>query len=230
MKAVAKFPAFCGEGDDIKVTCTKELAALLAHAVDVTGESATDEDAGVLENDSEEVKRLKRAGGLNHTEGKKCAGGNEGSDCDFAAGWGWNLWTQPETAKQYYPRGAFQLTGNYNYARLSAVLYEGYGSANVLLEDPDKVATDGYVGFASALYLWLNAEDDTPSMHDVITGHYVPNEAEKAAGIKGGFGTTINILNGGPNCGGEANNDSATKRIDYYNTFLKELGMDASAL
>jgi len=207
--AVAKFPAFCGEGDDLKVTCTKELAAVFAHATDLTG---TGEDDG----------------GLNHIESAKCAGGQgESDDCDHAADWAWNLWTQPETAKQYYARGAFQLAGNYNYARLSAVLYEGYDSANILLEDPDKVATDGYLGFASALYIYQNAEHNKPSMHDVITGHYVPNQAEKDAGVKGGFGTSINILNRGPNCGGEDKKDSATKRIGYYNHFLTKLKLDA---
>merc|ERR1712061_828019 len=150
-------------------------------------------------------------GGLNHIENADCAGGQVRSDVDCyqAADWAWKLWTQPETAKQYYGRGAFQLAGNYNYARLSAVLYEGYDSANILLEDPDKVATDGYLGFASALYIYQNAEHNKPSMHDVITGHYVPNQAEKDAGDKG-------------------KKDSAIKRIGYYNHFLTELGLDAN--
>jgi len=211
LKAVAKFPAFCGEGDDLKVTCTKELAAVFAHATDLTGSGGND-------------------GGLHDIESAKCAGGQKGSECDFAPAANWEtdkgMWTQPETAKQYYARGAFQLTGSANYGGLSAVLYEGYDSANILLEDPDKVATDGYLGFASALYKYLSAEPDRPSMHDVITGHWVPNQAEKDAGIKGGFGTSINILNRNPNCGGKSNKDVNTL-IGYYKHFLTELGLDA---
>jgi len=82
--AVAKFPAFCGEGDDLKVTCTKELAAVFAHATDLTG---TGEDDG----------------GLNHIENAECAGGQgkrsdgqeEVTDCYKSEDWAWNLWTQP---------------------------------------------------------------------------------------------------------------------------------------
>jgi len=66
-------------------------------------------------------------------------------------------------------------------------------------------------------------------MHDVITGYYVPSEDEKAAGIKGGFGTSLNIILQGPHCAWDT--WSANKRIGYYKTFLTELSggaIDAS--
>ena len=40
-------------------------------------------------------------------------------------------------------------------------------------------------------------------MHDVVTGFYEPNDDDLAAGIMGGFGTAINIINGQEECGTE---------------------------
>jgi hypothetical protein len=42
-------------------------------------------------------------------------------------------------------------------------------------------------------------------MHDVVSGFFAPNEVDKQNGIKGGFGTTINVINGGIECGGGTN-------------------------
>ena len=56
-------------------------------------------------------------------------------------------------------------------------------------------------------------------MHDVVTGYFLPNELDKAAGIMGGFGTTINIINGNVECGGE--NKESEKRARYYRRFLE---------
>ena len=37
-------------------------------------------------------------------------------------------------------------------------------------------------------------------MHDVVTRFWKPNAVDTAAGIKLGFGATINIINGGLEC------------------------------
>jgi len=42
-------------------------------------------------------------------------------------------------------------------------------------------------------------------MHDVITGFFEPNSLDISAGIKGEFGSTINIINGEIECGGGTN-------------------------
>ena len=38
-------------------------------------------------------------------------------------------------------------------------------------------------------------------MHDIVTGFWQPNSADSAAGLTTGFGTTINVINGGLECG-----------------------------
>lgn len=40
-------------------------------------------------------------------------------------------------------------------------------------------------------------------MHDIVTEFWVPNSHDKSAGISKGFGATINVINGGVECGGE---------------------------
>jgi len=39
-------------------------------------------------------------------------------------------------------------------------------------------------------------------MHDIMTGFFVPNDKDQAAGIKGSFGSTTNVINGYSECGG----------------------------
>jgi len=38
-------------------------------------------------------------------------------------------------------------------------------------------------------------------MHDVVVGHFKPNSYDLKSNIEDGFGTTINIINGGIECG-----------------------------
>lgn len=165
MKAVAKFPAFCGEDNRGKRSCTKELAAFLTYCAYSTNQF----DAGF-------ANYRDLSYGLYHIESTHCAGGDKGEEwCECATD---ALWPSVN-GEQYYGRGPFQLTWDYNYGRLSTVLYEGYNSADVLLQDPDRVATDSYVSWASALFLYMNSlHYNEPSMHDIMTSYYVPNESE----------------------------------------------------
>jgi len=57
-------------------------------------------------------------------------------------------------------------------------------------------------------------------MHDILTGFFVPNDVDKAQGIKGQFGSTINVINGGRECGLSATNLTDQTRIantTWYN-------------
>lgn len=47
----------------------------------------------------------------------------------------------------------------------------------------------------------MTPQDPKPSMHDVMTGFFEPNEADLEGGMTATFGTTINIINGGIECG-----------------------------
>jgi hypothetical protein len=60
-------------------------------------------------------------------------------------------------------------------------------------------------------------------MHDVMTGFFEPNDIDKGAKITNTFGTTINIINGGLECGME--NSKAASRGEYYLKWLNFFGM-----
>jgi hypothetical protein len=69
-----------------------------------------------------------------------------------------------------------------------------------LLENPERVASEGWLAFASALWIYMTPVSPKPSMHDIVAGFWTPNTADTAAGFKRGFGATINILNGLEEC------------------------------
>jgi len=53
---------------------------------------------------------------------------------------------------------------------------------------------DGYTAFSSALWFYMTPQAPRPSMHDVMTNHFEPNNVDISNGINGGFGSTINII------------------------------------
>ena len=48
-----------------------------------------------------------------------------------------------------------------------------------------------------------------PSMHDVMTGFFTPDSVDLADNITASFATTINIINGGLECGQGLGNNAA---------------------
>lgn len=70
-----------------------------------------------------------------------------------------------------------------------------------LLIDPDRVAREGDVAMTAGIWFYMTPQNPKPSMHDVMTGNFVPNSVDLASNITAGFGTTTNILNGGLECG-----------------------------
>ena len=94
-----------------------------------------------------------------------------------------------------------------------------------LLENPDLVHQDGALAMTAAIWFFMTPQDPKPSMHDVMTGFYVPNASDLAKNFTATFGTTINILNGGHECGQVT--DQATKRGEYFLEWLNFFGMPA---
>lgn len=86
----------------------------------------------------------------------------------------------------------------YNYGPFSKVIY---GDVTVLLNNPDLVAQEGWLAVSSAIWFYTTPQSPKPSMHDVVAGFWKPNSNDLAAGITSGFGATINIINGGVECG-----------------------------
>ena len=227
IKAIAKFPSFCGEAgpyttESLDEVCARELATVFAHGTQETGgHSPADALPDSNGNPVEEWRQ-----GFYHIREMGCS--EDGSGCEYRGGtcnadtWQGETWPCPE-GKKYYGRGAKQLSYNFNYGPFSDVMFE---DVNVLLEDPDRVGREGWLAMSSALWFFMTPQSPKPSMHDVVAGFWQPNEYDKAAGIEAGFGATINIINGGIECGGRNEDIRAQNRIDYYHAFTKEMGIE----
>lgn len=74
----------------------------------------------------------------------------------------------PTDGKSYHGRGPVQLSWNYNYGAMSQILF---GDKSLLLENPDLVARDGLIGWASAIWFWMQPQGRKPSAHDVMVGN-----------------------------------------------------------
>jgi hypothetical protein len=159
LRAIAKFPKFCGESNlgsdydasynkDLDKTCKRELAFLFAHFGQETG----------YHDPNNAIPEWKQA--LWHITEWNCTPPQTGrgtSACDYKQSWGWAAEEYPPQADvQYYGRGPFQLSWNYNYGAFSEVLVESsYNSRMYLLENPDLVHTDAFTVFTSALWFYM---------------------------------------------------------------------------
>ena len=133
--------------------------------------------------------------------------------------------SQPD--QQYYGRGALQLTWQYNYARFSAALNMDatYNAKMRLLEEPDLVHEDGFLAIASSLWFYMTPMKPKPSMHDVMTGFFEPNQADLDNGLDVSFGTTINIINGENECNRSVETAASQRRASYYTRWLEFFSM-----
>lgn len=119
----------------------------------------------------------------------------------------------------YHGRGPIQLSWNYNYF----IVGEALGVD--LLSNPDLVKTDGVIAFQTALWFWMSPQPPKPSMHEAITGIWEPSQEDISLGRRPGFGMTINIINGGKECG-EGPHEKASNRVNLYKRFAQQLGVD----
>lgn len=62
-------------------------------------------------------------------------------------------------------------------------------------------------------------------MHEVATLLYTPNSADQSTGNTATFGATINIINGGIECGKGYETAAASDRIKYYQQYLSFFGI-----
>lgn len=106
---------------------------------------------------------------------------------------------------------------NYNYGAASSSV--GYD----ILSNPDQVATDATLSFKTALWFWTTPSSPKPSCHDVMVGNWSPSSADVAAGRNAGFGVTIDIINGGIECGHA--DTSASDRVTQYQNFCSQLNV-----
>ena len=128
MKAVAAFPAVCGEKGSIgqaasltlEEVCKKELVVLFAHFAQDTG--AHDATGTTTNGVTEEWRQ-----GLAKLTETYCTVGGAGfgtAGCDyFSNNWSAAAYPRPNSSTQYFGRGAKQLSWNYNYGPFSRVMF-----------------------------------------------------------------------------------------------------------
>ena len=122
----------------------------------------------------------------------------------------------PIQGKSYFGRGPKQLSWNYNYGQFSEAWY---GSKDSLLEHPERLEHDPVLSFASAIWFWMTTQFPKPSCHDIIAGKWEPTSNDKLNGRVPGFGATVNVINGGVECGNGTELEKTAYRYKYYMYF-----------
>ena len=222
LKAVAKFPAFCGaytDGRDATAICRKSLAVMFAHFAQETG--------GHNKHWAEPEWRqgLVWAREMGWTEQMR---NGYNSECDPAV-WQGQTWPCGKFAngdfKSYFGRGSKQLSYNYNYGPFSLAMY---GTVRTLLDNPEWVA-DTWLNLASAIFFFVYPQPPKPSMLHVIDGTWQPNSTDRASNLTPGFGVTTQIINGGVECGGTVEVAQSKNRMSYYRSFAAYLNVPIPA-
>ena len=209
---MAKFPAFCREnnidGNTIEMTCKRELATMFAHWGQETGKRSPS-------NGEFWTQGLYYTEEIAKSDYKSTANGN---DVNFP----------PQAGVQYFGRGPFQLSWNYNYGFFSKVFStDGYNGHMELLKDPAAVSRSGYTAMASGIWFYMTPQKPKPSMHDVMTGYFEPNATDLSNDIDASFATTINIINGGIECGRGRDYPKVKSRGEYFQEWLNFFDLPA---
>lgn len=194
LQAAKLFPAFLSEGDDS--TQRRELAAFLANIAQETSGGWADAPGGYFK------------WGLYYLE--------ENQKSDYADTVNKNY--APVPGKSYFGRGPKQLSWNYNYGQFSEAWY---GSKDSLLQHPERLSSDPVLSFASAIWFWMTPQYPKPSCHDVMVGKWKPTEDDLKKGRVPGFGATVNVINGGVECGQGSDMQQTTYRYQYYQYFCR---------
>jgi hypothetical protein len=130
----------------------------------------------------------------------------------------------PTPDKSYHGRGPMQLSWNYNYGQCSAFLY---ADPQILLDAPERVSRDGVIAFKTAIWFWMTPQYPKPSCHDaIIPGRWEPTESDAERGLRPGFGATINIINGGLECGHQTDPPAVEDRVGFFRRYTERLGVD----
>lgn len=205
VKATKRFPQFLRVGNlELK---KRELAAFLATISHETGGGDEKDIAHFYDY------------GLYYKEELACLKGcNHYSDTT-------EVKYPPVKGKSYHGRGPIQLSWNYNYGLFSEMVLENKDS---LLNNPDLLTTDAELSFAAAIWFWVTPQAPKPSCHDVMSGNWVPTDADRLAGRKPGFGAVMNIVNGGLECGGVESIRNKF-RLQYYLAFCKKMKVNPGA-
>lgn len=196
--AAKRFPRFLDEPSDS--LRRRELAAFLAQISQETSGGWTGAPGGLF------------SWGLYFKAEQGCSGG-----CPQYSIWS-NHEFPPMPGRSYKGRGPLQLSYNYQYGTFSRAWF---GTKDSLLLHPELLSRDPVLAFASAIWFWMTSTGNKPSCHSVIDGKWKPTRNDLFRGRVPGFGMTINIINGGEECG-KAPSKTTLHRYAYYQYFCKK--------
>ncbi|WP_299213413.1 glycoside hydrolase family 19 protein [uncultured Aquimarina sp.] len=201
---VVDYGSFAGEGNEIIIK--RELAAFLANiSQETTGGWATAPGGPY-------------SWGLHFREEQGYEGtGNLGYRDEG------NIDYPPAPGKSYHGRGPIQLSWNYNYGQVSEFLF---GDKNVMLNNPERVLQDAALAFQTAIWFWMTPQYPKPSAHDVMVSNWVPSVYDQERNRKPGFGMTVNIINGGLECGSGTEIPKVLGRIGFYERYTGILNVN----
>ncbi|WP_431004183.1 glycoside hydrolase family 19 protein [Tenacibaculum sp. TC6] len=128
----------------------------------------------------------------------------------------------PTPGKSYKGRGPIQLSYNYNYGPASEFIF---GDKQVLLDNPERVIQDAALAFQTAIWFWMTPQYPKPSAHNVMTNKWVPNDLDVTKNRVPGLGMTVNIINGGVECGQGTEKPQVVDRIGYYERYAAVYGI-----
>lgn len=197
VQAAKLFPAFIAEGND--TIQKRELAAFLANIAQETSGGWEQAPGGYFKWGLYFLKEQPATSSSLNIY-------NDTSKKDYPG----------VVGKYYYGRGPKQLTWNYNYGQFSEAWF---GDKNVLLNDPDLIAKDPLLSFSSAIWFWMTPQFPKPSCHAIMTGKWIPTQDDTDKGRLPGFGATVNVINGGVECGTGKDLEKTTYRYEYYKYF-----------
>jgi basic endochitinase B len=195
--AAKTFPSFVSEGDEI--IQKRELAAFLANIAQETSGGWQTAPGGYFKWGLYflQENNIDRNNFYNDTS-KKNYPGVEG--------------------EYYYGRGPKQITWNYNYGQFSEAWF---GNKDTLLQHPELLSKDPVLSFASAIWFWMTPQFPKPSCHDIMIGKWIPTASDTLKGRMPGFGATVNVINGGVECGSGTSMPKTQYRYEYYQYFCK---------
>lgn len=228
LTTAARMPYFCGDkgtwGSELEA-CQRELSTFFAHAIQETGEKPV--PAG---------EQLWQTALFQTREGTCWP-----NVCDQYNGGASNFDAPKDVS--YYGRGIKQLSWVYNYAAFSASYY---GDMDVLVDQPDLVATDVDLVLGSGIWFAMQPQTKKPSMHDVVTGNFKPKNMPASGEFKGvntqadgtifqKFSATVSIINGAYECSPTSSGEAlqtqlqqSKNRFVNYKTLLPLFGVPES--
>jgi basic endochitinase B len=200
--AASLFPAFLNEGEES--TRKRELAAFLANIAQETSGGWASAPGGYFKWGLYYLEEKPNNQPLAYTDTSKKN-------------------YPPVAGKLYYGRGPKQLSWNYNYGQFSEAWF---GTKDSLLLHPEWLIKDPVLSFASAIWFWMTPQHPKPSCHDIITGKWEPTQDDIQNGRLPGFGATVNVINGGVECGRGTDLKQTKYRYDYYTYFCQYFHVD----